>query len=117
MSSIDINSVLSQIRSLNQQVGVRPSITPPLLTGEAIGTAAAKPAEGFGSMIQSGIKQVAAAQSESGRLQQAFELGDPNTDLATVMVASAKAQVSFRAMVEVRNRVVSAYQDVMNMPL
>ena len=49
--------------------------------------------------------------------QRAFELGDSNTDLSSVMLATTKAQVSFRAMVEVRNRVISAYQDIMNMPL
>ena len=115
MSSIDVNSVLSQIRSLNQQVSVRPAAIPPM--AEGVGAAHAQPLGGFGAMVQQGIKGVAEAQNSAGKLQQAFELGDPNTDLATVMVASAKAQVSFRAMVEVRNRVVSAYQDVMNMPL
>jgi flagellar hook-basal body complex protein FliE len=112
MSSIDVNSVLAQIRSLNQQVGVRPQIAPPLRAEEA---KAAQP--GFGELVKQGIDSVAGQQAEAGRLQQAFELGDPNADLASVMVASAKAQVSFRAMVEVRNRVVNAYQEIMNMPL
>jgi flagellar hook-basal body complex protein FliE len=115
MSSIDVNSVLSQIRSLSQQAGVRPAVLPPM--AEVAGTQSTTASQGFGSMIQQGIASVADTQNAAGKLQQKFELGDPDTDLATVMVASAKAQVSFRAMVEVRNRVVSAYQDVMNMPL
>lgn len=118
MSSIDVNSVLSQIRSLSQQAGVRPAVLPPMSLGtEVAGTQATNASQGFGSMIRQGIASVADTQNAAGKLQQKFELGDPDTDLATVMVASAKAQVSFRAMVEVRNRVVSAYQDVMNMPL
>lgn len=115
MSSIDVNSVLSQIRSLNLQAGVRPAGIAPLESG--IGATQPASAPGFGALLHQGVDRVADAQGQAGKLQQAFELGDPNTDLATVMVASAKAQVSFRAMVEVRNRVVSAYQDVMNMPL
>jgi len=115
MSSIDINSVLSQIRSLNQTVSTRPAgLMPPLQSGL---DPASKTEGGFGALIRQGIDSVASAQSQSGALQKAFELGDPNTDLASVMVASARSQVSFRALVEVRNRVVNAYQEVMNMPM
>ena len=48
-------------------------------------------------------------------MAQEFELG--RGDLASTMVAMQKSQVAFRATVEVRNRVVQAYQDVMNMPI
>jgi flagellar hook-basal body complex protein FliE len=44
-------------------------------------------------------------------------MGDPRADLARVMVAMQQSQVAFRATVEVRNRLVQAYQDVMNMPI
>jgi flagellar hook-basal body complex protein FliE len=47
----------------------------------------------------------------------AFERGDPGADLAQVMLESQKANVSLRAAVEVRNRLVSAYQDIMNMQI
>jgi flagellar hook-basal body complex protein FliE len=114
MSSVEINSVLSQIRLLSQQVGTRPAAVPPLRPTEA---EAPKATNGFSELVRQGIDSVADAQRSSAAQQKAFELGDPNADLATVMVASAKAQVSFRAMVEVRNRMVSAYQEVMNMPL
>ena len=56
-------------------------------------------------------------QNESAALAKAFEMGDPNVDLVRVMLASQQSSVSFRATVEVRNRLVQAYQDVMNMPL
>jgi len=115
MSSIDINSVLSQIRSLNQAVSTRPAgLAPPSLQNI---DPANKTESGFGALIRQGIDGVASSQNQAGALQKAFELGDPNTDLASVMVASARAQVSFRALVEVRNRVVNAYQEVMNMPM
>ena len=63
------------------------------------------------------LRSVNATQQEAGALQRAFETGDPRADLARVMVASQASQVAFRATVEVRNQLVQAYQDVMNMPL
>jgi flagellar hook-basal body complex protein FliE len=49
--------------------------------------------------------------------RDAFESGDANVSLAEVMVASQKASVSFQAMLQVRNKLVEAYKDVMNMPM
>ena len=110
MNTIDVNRVLSQIRSLQSQAANRPAapIAP---------EAAQAPSGGFGAMLKSSIDSVASSQNGARDLQQKFELGDPNTDLASVMLATSKSQVSFKAMVEVRNRLVSAYQDIMNMPL
>jgi len=114
MSSIDINNVLAQIRSLQPQTQIKPVV--PEADPNAIG-GVAKDAPGFGDLLRSGIDAVADRQQEAKGLQERFELGDPNVDLATVMLASSKAGVSFRGMVEVRNRLVSAYQDIMNMPI
>jgi flagellar hook-basal body complex protein FliE len=102
-----VNSVLAQIRALSAQASAQPQ------------KAAAAPAasEGFGTLMKDAIGKVNQAQGEAAQKQRAFELGDANTDLSSVMLATTKAQVSFRAMVEVRNRVISAYQDIMNMPL
>ena len=56
-------------------------------------------------------------QMESSRLKKAFELGDPSVDISRVMIASQKSGIAFNAMVEVRNKLVEAYKDVMNMPV
>jgi len=48
-------------------------------------------------------------------MKTAFETGDPNVDIPEVMVAIQKASLSFEAITEVRNKLLSAYQDVMNM--
>ncbi|WP_293373520.1 flagellar hook-basal body complex protein FliE [Nevskia sp.] len=109
MNSIDVNRVLSQIRALQGQAGNRPAGAAP--------AADTTPSNGFGALLKNSIDSVAKAQNSAGDLQKKFELGDPNTDLASVMLATSKSQVSFKAMVEVRNRMVSAYQDIMNMPL
>jgi flagellar hook-basal body complex protein FliE len=105
MTTIDVNSVLSQIRALSAQ------------SAGSSKPAAAEPTSGFADLLKSSLANVNAAQGQSVRLQESFELGDPNTDIASVMLATSKAQVSFRSLVEVRNRLVSAYQDIMNMPL
>ncbi len=116
----DVTAILSQIRSYQQQIGTRalePMPNPGTFTPNAIGLdPAAKPAS-FGETLQNALQGVNGAQKEAGALAQAFELGDPRADLARVMVAAQQSQVAFRATVEVRNRLVQAYQDVMNMPL
>ena len=110
MSDASINAILSQIRSLQGQLQTqRPS---------PVETPAPAAAEtGFGNTLKRAVTQVNAEQNESAALAKAFEMGDPNVDLVRVMLASQQSSVSFRATVEVRNRLVQAYQDVMNMPL
>jgi flagellar hook-basal body complex protein FliE len=110
MSDASINAILSQIRSLQGQMqATRPS---PLES-----PAVAAPEAGFGSTLKRTVSEVNTQQNESSAAAKAFELGDPNVDLVRVMLASQQASVSFRATVEVRNKLVQAYQDVMNMPL
>lgn len=111
MNAIDVNRVLSQIRAMQAQAGNRPAPVTPAATSAAAATG------GFGSLLKSSIESVAKSQNTAADLQKKFELGDPSTDLASVMLATSKSQVSFKAMVEVRNRMVAAYQDIMNMPL
>ena len=107
MNDIGVNQVLAQIRAMSTAAAARPAAAP----------AATAASSGFEDLLKTSIAKVNSTQSESARLQQAFTLGDPNTDLASVMLAGAKAQVSFKAMVETRNRLVNAYQEIMNMPV
>lgn len=115
-----ISSVLSQIRAHETRMrGVGDAaagnaINP--LGGGAAPAAGASQGQ-FSATLARSIDNVSRVQAESGALQQAFEMGDPRADLARVMVAMQQSQVAFRATVEVRNRLVQAYQDVMNMPI
>jgi flagellar hook-basal body complex protein FliE len=122
MSNMAIDQVLAQIRSLSAQAGN--SITPPSnalvrgLGGVAApggNTAASGPA--FGDLLKQGIDSVNNSQQTAGALADAWERGTPGVDLAKVMIESQKASVSFRALTEVRNRLVTAYQDIMNMSI
>lgn len=110
MNDIDVNRVLAQIRSLGAQAAARaPAAGPANATSAVSG--------GFQDFLSSAINRVNSTQAQSEQLKRAFELGDPTADLSRVMLAGAKAQVEFKAMVEVRNRLVSAYQEIMNMPV
>ncbi len=68
----------------------------------------------FGELMQQAIDQVNETQMQASSLRQAFELGE-NVDLSQVMIAVQKSRVSFEALTQVRNKLLSAYQDVMNM--
>lgn len=69
----------------------------------------------FAGMLKASLDQVNAAQLDADKLRQAFDANDPNVNLQDVMVQLQKASLSFQTMVQVRNRLVSAYQEIMSM--
>ncbi|HXR19126.1 MAG TPA: flagellar hook-basal body complex protein FliE [Steroidobacteraceae bacterium] len=119
MSNMAIDQVLAQIRSLSAQAGaaVKPVASSAAGLGAAAATGAAAAAPAFGALLQQGIDAVNKSQQSASALADAWERGTPGVDLAKVMIESQKASVSFRALTEVRNRLVSAYQDIMNMSI
>ena len=72
-------------------------------------------ANDFGKLLKNSIDGVNARQVEATGLARDFELGVPNTNLTDVMISMQKANLSFQQMVRVRNRLVTAYHDIMNM--
>jgi flagellar hook-basal body complex protein FliE len=104
--SLEIDSVLAQIRSLSSQAraGASPAAAPQK----------SGPSE-FATLLSKGIDSVNQTQQSAAKLSDAFQRGDPGVELPQVMLEMQKASVSFRALTEVRNRVVSAYQEIMNM--
>lgn len=79
--------------------------------------AAAQPASkvDFSSALKSSLDSVAAAQNKADQLSQQFTMGDDKVNLSDVMISMQKANISFQATVQVRNKLVSAYQEMMNM--
>ena len=71
----------------------------------------------FSALLGRSIDEVNALQKDAARLAEAFEKGDPAVSLAEVQVALQKASISFQALTQVRNKLISAYQDIMNMPI
>lgn len=110
--SLEVDRVLAQIRALSAQAngGVHAK---PIPTQETQGAASA----GFSQLLKQGIDQVNSAQAKANEMATAFERGTPGVELPQVMLEMQKASVSFRALTEVRNRMVSAYQEIMNMPI
>jgi flagellar hook-basal body complex protein FliE len=71
----------------------------------------------FSDMLGQAINKVSDTQTASTQLANAFEVGKSGVDLTDVMIASQKASVSFQALTQVRNKLVQAYQDIMQMPV
>jgi len=120
MSNFAIDGVLAQIRQLQAQT----KLNAPAVRPEALGAGVPKPAGAagvaptdFGKLLKAGLEGVNAAQSRATNAAVAFERGTPGVELSTVMIESQKATVAFRAATEVRNRLVNAYQEIMNMPI
>jgi flagellar hook-basal body complex protein FliE len=71
----------------------------------------------FSTLLKESINAVSESQQEATRLSDAFQSGDPNVKMSEVMIALQKSNVSFQGMMQVRNKLVSAYQEIMNMPI
>ena len=77
----------------------------------------ARESSGFADLLKSSIDAVNEAQSSASEMAAALERGEKSVTLPEVMIALQKASLSFQAMTEVRNRLVNAYQEIMNMPI
>ena len=75
------------------------------------------PAAGFGEMLEQMVENTNAAQNRGAKLAETFVAGDEKVELVEVMVAMQKARVHFETMVQVRNRLVRAYEEIMRMPM
>jgi flagellar hook-basal body complex protein FliE len=108
MTTIDTSRMLLELRAM---------------AAEAQGNRAAQAAGGagatldFGQVMKTSLEKVNEMQTSSSALAAAFERGTPGVDLTQVMLAVQKSSIAFRAMTEVRNKLVGAYQEVMNMPV
>lgn len=80
------------------------------------GTAAAGGAgAAFADNLKAALQNVSQTQNEASRLQTEVQLGNPKVSLEETMVAMQKAQIGFQTTLHVRNRMVQAYTDIMNM--
>lgn len=69
----------------------------------------------FASVLKSSLDGVAQAQNHAESMQKAFVMGDDKVSLSDVMIDMQKANISFQTTVQVRNKVIAAYNDIMNM--
>ena len=71
----------------------------------------------FTELLRSAVDSVSDQQALAKTMVTAYERGEPGVDLAEVMIQAQKASVSFTALTQVRNRLVTAYEDIMKMPI
>lgn len=72
--------------------------------------------DGFAGTLKTALDQVNLGQHASADAATSYEMGQ-TTDIAAVMMAKQKASIGFEATLQVRNKLLSAYQDIMNMPV
>lgn len=106
MEKIDTNQLLVQMRAMasaaqGQTIAAKPT--------EAAGSA------DFGTLLKQSLDNVNELKMTSGKLADDFIMGDPNVSLAEVMIAKQKAGIALQATIQVRNKLVDAYKQVMSM--
>ncbi|MCK9387812.1 MAG: flagellar hook-basal body complex protein FliE [Sulfuritalea sp.] len=99
-----IDQMLSELRSASALAGSKPA-----------GGVAPTDGPDFSQVLKSTIDQVNAAQQQAHKMSEDFSSGQSNVNLQDVMINLQKANLSFQQMVQVRNKLVSAYHDIMNL--
>ena len=116
MSNMEIDRVLAQIRSISHGAGSAGGVGGLRGPAGAVGGPGAVD-KGFATLLKQGLDSVNQVQNKATTLATQFERGVPGVELPQVMLEMQKANVSFRALAEVRNKFVDAYREIMNMPL
>jgi flagellar hook-basal body complex protein FliE len=114
MSSLQIQQVLAEMRALQARAS---GSAEPLGAQMASGGAPATGAAGtdFATLMKGTVDHIATMQNQATSLAESYEAGDKSVDITKVMLEVQKAGLAFRAMTEVRNKLVDAYTQVMQM--
>lgn len=115
MKPIDATSVLQMRAAILQQNGAlqRVAGNP---AGAPAGRVDAAAEAGFTTALRDALSQVNSLQATASEATAAYERGDV-TDIASVMLAREQASIGFQATLQVRNKLLSAYRDIMSMPV
>ena len=104
------------VLALRAQILARSNAISQVAATGTIATPAATGAPQFATAMQDALKSVSVIQGQAGVASDAYDRGDSH-DLAGVMIARQKASIAFEATLQIRNRLLGAYKDVMSMPL
>jgi flagellar hook-basal body complex protein FliE len=107
MSISAIEGVLQQMRAVQR--------ANPASDTASVSGAGAAPSAGFAGELKKSLERVSQAQVKASNQAEAFELGVPGVGINDVMVDLQKANIGFQMSLQVRNRMVAAYQEIMNM--
>ncbi len=116
MSTIDSSRLMAmrtQILEQNSALQKAAGLGAPGLEG---GTNATTGGGSFGDAMKSALTEVNALQAQSSAVTEAYERGEV-TDIAAVMLSRQQASIGFEATLQVRNKLLSAYKDIMSMPV
>ncbi|MDX8399282.1 MAG: flagellar hook-basal body complex protein FliE [Gallionellaceae bacterium] len=104
MNVSNVDSLLSQMRAAMTAA-----------QGGGVQAPAATGGVDFANVLKSSIDGVAKSQNQAREMQQAFVMGDDKVTLSDTMISMQKANIEFQTTLQVRNKVVAAYNDIMNM--
>ena len=113
----DIAQVLADMKNVRAQIQRPETIGTETAPGKINTTTQTSETPKFGDLLSNAVNSVNDIQMKSATMSKAYEQGDPSVSLTQVMIQSQKASVSFQALTQVRNKVVKAYEDIMNMPV
>jgi flagellar hook-basal body complex protein FliE len=117
MDPVGMESLLAKLNAAREALsqGVGPAASAAALRAAQPGASSGAKGVDFGALLKTSIDGVDRAQTQASSLADRFQMGDPKVSLEETMVAVQKASLSFQQLVQIRNRVVAAYHDVMNM--
>ncbi|AAN56228.1 flagellar hook-basal body complex protein FliE [Shewanella oneidensis MR-1] len=110
---IGANSLLQEMQSLKGEVTPSFGISPNNIVQQVNNTSGAD----FGQLLSQAIGNVSGLQSTSSNLATRLDMGDTTVSLSDSVIAREKASVAFEATIQVRNKLVEAYKEIMSMPV
>ena len=115
---IKSNSLYAQMQSMSMQAmgNKLPAVGGDDMAVDSLGKVNSS-SSNFGNMLTDALKTVNELQKDAGEKKAAFEMGDKNVSLGEVMIASSKSGIALDATVQVRNKLVEAYKEIMSMPV
>ena len=120
VNPVDTNALLAQLRSMAREAGVPAAGTASPFSAVDGLRPAGEPRPSslvFTDLLRESLEGVNTRSREARSMTRAFEGGNADVELADVMIAVQKACVSFEALLQVRNKMVAAYREVMSTPL
>jgi len=114
IDSTRIQAMVEQLKAMANQAKPATDATDAIGNGMAVGAQAATPVD-FGNVLKASLDKVNETQQVAGELSDRFTKGDDSVSLSEVMIAGQKANIALQTTIQVRTKLVAAYNDIMNM--
>ncbi|WP_027707616.1 flagellar hook-basal body complex protein FliE [Zooshikella ganghwensis] len=114
--NVTLNRMMLDMRAMQLESQIKPAAEQ-ILPAQHDLNVEQKETPHFATLFKQAIDSVNELRQESSDLKTRYQFSDPEVSLSDVMIAGQKASVAFDAMVEVRNKLVQAYEEIMKMPV